>query len=228
MEDLPGGSLEEALAHDPRTAREALRHLAELLAALHSHTGPRPGRVAVVDNGGSTASGSSEARITEGALRSVEQAAVREPRVAAVRAQLTDLLHRLAAEVRPRARHTLVHGELGPDHVLLTSDGAPALIDVEGLMYGDVEWEHVFLRLRFGPHYDTLCPPGTELDEPRVRLYRLAMHLGLAAGPLRLLEGDFPDPAPMRAIAEFNLGRVLELVTQPSSELSPEGRSRLL
>jgi hypothetical protein len=38
------------------------------------------------------------------------------------------------------------------------------------------------------------------------------MHLNLVAGPLRLLEGDFPDPAPMRAIAEYNLWCVLELV----------------
>ncbi|OIJ86809.1 hypothetical protein BIV24_25660 [Streptomyces colonosanans] len=90
----------------------------------------------------------------------------------------------LAEAVRSRARHGLVHGELGPDHVLVDADGRPALIDIEGLMYFDAEWEHVFLQLRFGPHYDALRTEG--LDEGRLRLYRLAMHLSLVAGPLRL------------------------------------------
>ncbi|WP_425472389.1 hypothetical protein [Streptomyces cyaneus] len=40
------------------------------------------------------------------------------------------------------------------------------------------------------------------------------MHLNLVAGPLRLLDGDFPNPGPMRAIAESNLLRVLELLQE--------------
>lgn len=43
------------------------------------------------------------------------------------------------------------------------------------------------------------------LDEERLRLYALALHLSLVAGPLRLLEGDFPDREPMLAIVEHNL-----------------------
>jgi hypothetical protein len=40
-----------------------------------------------------------------------------------------------------------------PDHVLIDAQGAPVLIDIEGLMFFDAEWEHAFLRLRFGRHY---------------------------------------------------------------------------
>ncbi|MFJ4522221.1 hypothetical protein ACIP4Y_14960 [Streptomyces sp. NPDC088810] len=47
------------------------------------------------------------------------------------------------------------------------------------------------------------------LDDDRRELYRLAMHLGLVAGPLRLLYGDFPEPDVMRGIAEFDLQRAL-------------------
>ncbi len=43
----------------------------------------------------------------------------------------------------------------------------------------------------------------------RLRLKRLAMHLSLVEGPLRLLDGDFPDRAGMRAIAEDNIRRTL-------------------
>lgn len=214
VEDLTGGSLEEALARDPREAPRLLDRTAELLATLHSHTGPRFGKVAVVDDGGSSHGVSCEQRVTEGALRCIAEAARREPRAAAVRRELEDTVHALAAEVRPRDRHTLIHGELGPDHVLLTPDGHPALIDIEGLLYFDVEQEHVFLRLRFGPHYDALRAPG--LDEARLRLYRMAMHLGLVSGPLTLVEGDFPHPERMREIAEHNLHQALSLLRSAS------------
>ncbi|MFE9027067.1 phosphotransferase [Streptomyces iakyrus] len=214
VEDLTGGSLEDALARDPAGAPQALERTAELLATLHSHTGPRFGKVAVVDDGGSSYGVSCEQRITEGALRSVAEAAARDPRAAASRRELEKEIHALAAEIRPRDRHTLVHGELGADHILLTPGGQPALIDIEGLMYVDVEHEHVFLRLRLGPHYDALRAPG--LDEARLRLYRLAMHLGLVSGPLTLIEGDFPHPGRMREIAEHNLHQALSLLKSAS------------
>ncbi|WP_426568800.1 phosphotransferase family protein [Streptomyces canus] len=210
VEDLPGGSLEELLARDPRAAPEVMERTAALLETLHGCVGPRFGKVALVDDGGSSHGGPCEQRVAEGALRSIAEIAVRDPRAAAARWAFEQAVHTLAAEVRPRARHTLVHGELGPDHVLVTPDGHPALIDIEGLLYCDVEQEHVFLQLRFGRHYEALRVPG--LDEARLRLYRLSLHLGLVAGPLRLLDGDFPRPEGMRAIAESNLVRALHLV----------------
>ncbi|MFJ8592685.1 phosphotransferase family protein [Streptomyces sp. NPDC093598] len=214
VEDLTGGSLEEVLARDPQRAPQAMERMAELLATLHVHTGPRFGKVAVVDDGGSSYGVSCEQRVTEGALRGIAEAAARDPRAAAARRELEQEIHALAAEVRPRDRHTLIHGELGADHVLLAPDGQPALIDIEGLMYFDVEHEHAFLRLRFGPHYDALRAPG--LDEARLRLYRLAMHIGLVSGPLSLIEGDFPHPGRMREIAEHNLHQALSLLKSAS------------
>ncbi|NUT28982.1 MAG: aminoglycoside phosphotransferase family protein, partial [Streptomyces sp.] len=209
VEDLAGDSLEALLSRDPQAAPRAMERFAELLGTLHAVTGPRFGKVGLVDSGGSSHDSACARRVADGALRSIETVAVRDPRIGAVREELADLVRELAAEVRPRSRHTLIHGELGPDHVLLTPDGQPALIDIEGLLYADVEHEHVFLRLRFGRHYDALRVPDRDgLDDHRLRLYRLAMHLGLVAGPLRLLDGDYPDPAPMRAIAEHNLREV--------------------
>ncbi|MFJ8197543.1 phosphotransferase [Streptomyces sp. NPDC096152] len=210
VEDVPGGSLEEALARDPDAARPTLERLAEALAALGDCTAAAHGKVALVDNGGFSYGGSCARLVTDRALAGIAETAVRDRRVAEARDALEETVRSLAAEVRPRSRHTLVHGELGPDHVLVDAGGAPVLIDIEGLMYFEAEWEHVFLRLRFGPHYDTLRAPG--LDEARLRLYRLAMHLDLVAGPLRLLDGDFPEPEVMRAIAEHNLARALDLV----------------
>lgn len=38
-----------------------------------------------------------------------------------------------------------------------------------------------------------------------MKLYQLAMHLSLVAGPFRLLDGDYPDRQVMMDIAEYNL-----------------------
>jgi hypothetical protein len=109
--------------------------------------------------------------------------------------------------VRPRSQYGLIHGELGPDHVLVDRRGQPVLIEIEGLMFFDVEWEHAFLRLRFGEHYRWL--DHSDLDEGRLTFYTLAMRLSLVAGPLRLLDGDFPDRDFMRGIVEHNLQEAL-------------------
>ncbi|MFI6011831.1 phosphotransferase family protein [Streptomyces sp. NPDC051243] len=209
VEDLSGGTLEDLLARDPQAAPGALARMRVLLDTLHACTGPRLGKVAVVDNGGSSHGVSCEQRVLDGALRDLNRLVAREPRVAAAHTPLEETLRSLAAEVRPRTgRPTLIHGELGGDHVLLTADGDLALIDIEGLLYFDVEYEHVFLRRRFGPHYAALRAPG--LDEHRLSLYRLAMHLSLVAGPLRLLDvGDFHDPDFLRGIAEHSLEQAL-------------------
>jgi hypothetical protein len=81
-------------------------------------------------------------------------------------------------------------------------------------MFFDVEWEHVFLGLRFGPHYRWLR--AHDLDEQRMQLYQLAMHLSLIAGPLRLLDGDYPEREDMLEIAEAHIRRALTFLHEGS------------
>ena len=117
---------------------------------------------------------------------------------------LDETLRGLAASVRPRDGYALIHGELGPDHVSIDDLGQPVVVDIEGAMYFDVEWEHAFLRLRFGRHYEWLRVDG--LDERRMRLYALALDLSLIEGPLRLLDGDYPERELMLAVVSASIG----------------------
>ncbi|MGW4676290.1 phosphotransferase family protein [Streptomyces sp. NPDC004324] len=210
VEDLRGENLEELLARDPRAAAPVMARLAESLEAMRSHRAPAYGKVAVVDGGGTSRGTSCEGVVLDRALRDLAEAASRDLRIAGARDRLEERLLDLAAAVRPRAEHSVVHGELGPDHVLVDQDGRPAVIDIEGSMYFDVEWEHVFLRIRFHDSYRPLMSGG--LDEDRLALYLLAQRLSLTAGPLRLLDGDFPDRTFMAAIAEHNLEQALALL----------------
>ncbi|WSQ07397.1 aminoglycoside phosphotransferase family protein [Streptomyces sp. NBC_01231] len=210
VEDLPGESLEGLLGRDPRSAAPVMARLAEALEAMRGHRAATYGKVAVVDGGGTSRGTSCEGVVLERALRDLAEAAARDPRIAAARGRLEERLLGLAQAVRPREQYAVVHGELGPDHVLVDADGDPVVIDIEGLMYFDVEWEHVFLRIRLHDDYRPLAVDG--LDEDRLALYMLAQRLSLTAGPLRLLDGDFPDRAFMAGIAEHNLNMALELV----------------
>ncbi|CAM5680594.1 hypothetical protein SALBM311S_06251 [Streptomyces alboniger] len=210
VEDLPGESLEDLLERDPRKAAPVMARLGEALEAMRGHRAATYGKVAVVDGGGTSRGTSCEGVVLERALRDLAEAASRDPRIAGARGRLEERLLGLAQKVRPRERYAVVHGELGPDHVLVDADGDPVVIDIEGLMYFDVEWEHVFLRIRLHDDYRPLAVDG--LDEDRLALYMLAQRLSLTAGPLRLLDGDFPDRAFMAGIAEHNLNMALELV----------------
>nr|WP_269328256.1 aminoglycoside phosphotransferase family protein [Kineosporia mesophila] len=209
IEDVPGGSLEALLQYHPARADEALHDLARSLTRLHARTADRYGPLGHLNNYGT----SGEQMVLERALGDLDEGASRDERLGAARSRIRERLHDLHARVQPRQRYTLIHGELGPDHVLVDAAGQTVLIDVEGLMFFDVEWEHVFLELRFHDRYAALAADG--LDADRLRLYRLAMRLSLVAGPLRLLDGDFPDREFMHQIAEHNLQVALALIEEP-------------
>jgi hypothetical protein len=207
VEDVPGASLEAKLRQDPRGADVTMTRLAGALDVMQRHKGPAFGKVVLIDNGGIRPDGSCEQVVLHRALGDLAEAAARDSRITDARDRLEGMVRGLAAAVRPRSDYGLVHGELGPDHVLVDRRGDPVLIDIEGLMFFDIEWEHAFLRIRFREHYRWLT--SGVLDEQRLALYTLAMRLSLVAGPLRLLDGDFPDREVMMGIAEYNLRQAL-------------------
>lgn len=176
VEDVPGENLETRLERDPRGAETTMARLAQAIGTMHRHRGLAFGKVALVDGGGTAAGGSCEQVVFDRALGDLAEAAAREARIGRQRDRLAAVLHESRAAIRPRTEYRLIHGELGPDHVLVDRGGQPVLIDIEGLMYFDIEWEHVFLRLRFGEHYRWLDRSG--LDEQPLRGDKSWHHAG--------------------------------------------------
>ncbi|WP_194895674.1 phosphotransferase [Catenulispora pinisilvae] len=203
IEDLRGGTLQALLEKDPDAGREPLAVLAEMLRLMHDYPAPRLGQVFTVDRGLPVNGESGVRVILDRALADVQEAAKRDDRVRAGRSTLTEALQDLASRVTAPPRIGLIHGELGADHVMLADDGAPVLIDVEGLAYFDIEWEHVFVRMRFQEHYAPLR--REDLDPDRMRLFQLAMHVSLIAGPLRIGSGDHPQAAWFRDLAALHV-----------------------
>jgi hypothetical protein len=207
VEDVRGGTLEDSLSRSPDAAGPALASLREALAALRAARDPLIGKLSRPDPPVVPASGSCSS--VPGATSPRRPYGCPGWRRRATHWPGT--LDAAAADIAPRAEHGLVHGELGPDHVLLDGAGRPVVVDIEGLMSFEAEWEHAFLELRFGSSYEALRLPG--LDGARLRLYRLAQHLSLVAGPLRLLDGDFPDREFMLEIAATHTERALSYVS---------------
>ncbi|WP_121398718.1 phosphotransferase family protein [Micromonospora sp. M71_S20] len=205
VQDVRGGTLQDLRRRDPRRAGVVLARLGDAVRSMHARRRDRYGRPGL---DGPTPGRPVERIVLDRALRDLTEAAARVERIAAVRDRLADALAERCAAVTPRSRYGLIHGELGPDHVLVDERDRPVLVDIEGAVFLDVEWEHAFLELRFGDAYAALAVDG--LDGNRMRLCRLATHLSLVAGPLRLLDGDFPDRAGMLAIVEHNITRTLE------------------
>jgi hypothetical protein len=208
VEDVAGGSLEALLEGDPLAAQRPLSVLADWLAAMAATRSRSFGKVAFVDGGGRSAGTSCEGVTLGHALAQLQEIAAQDARAAGAQGRLEEALHSLTAAIKPRTTAALVHGELGPDHVLLDRRGEPVLIDIEGAKYFDVEIEHVWMRMRFGGHYGKLSQGG--LDEDRLRFYQLCMHLDLVAGPLRIAATSHPDREWFRDTAEHHLQRALQ------------------
>jgi hypothetical protein len=94
--------------------------------------------------------------------------------------------------------------------VLVTPSGEPAMVDIEGLTFFDVEWEHAWLQMRFGDAYSALRP--VDLDLHRLEFYRYAQVLSLIEGPLRIADTDFPNRQWMLDLAEWNITKALAAV----------------
>jgi hypothetical protein len=207
VEDITGGSLEARLANDPAAAERPLSVLAGWLAAMAAVWSPWLGKVAFVDAGGRSPVTACEKIMLDRALAQLSEIAGRDRRAGGAQERLGEALHSLAGPIQPRAAATLIHGELGPDHVLLDRRGEPVLIDIEGAKYFDVEVEHVWMRMRFGEHYAKLR--RGDLDEDRLRFYQLCMHLDLVAGPMRIADTSHPERDWFRSVAEHHLQRAL-------------------
>jgi len=209
VEDIQGGTIEEHWQRQPDDGARITSELGEMLRTIHARRNSRFGKLAYVDNQ-APQDMRCEQLVLLRALGHLDHAAAHIGRLRDRHGMLEETLRSMAAGIPIRSEYSLIHGELGPDHVLVDAQGHPAIIDIEGLTFFDIEWEHAFLRFRFGDHYRYLWQDG--LDDARLRFYTLCLHLSLCSGPLRLLDGDFPQRDKMMGIVTWNVSKALDFV----------------
>lgn len=122
--------------------------------------------------------------------------------IGANQSKLLDILYVLESRIKPRTQYGFIHGELGPDHILVNDKLEPFLIDIEGAMFFDIEQEHSFLEFRFGDFYRYL--KNDTLDPNRMLFYRFHHHISLTSGGLKLLQRGFPDQQFAKDLADYH------------------------
>lgn len=131
-------------------------------------------------------------------------------KIRANQSKLLDKLYTLEARMKPRKQYGFIHGEMGPDHVLVNDKLEPFLIDIEGAMFYDIEHEHSFLEMRFGDFYRYLKNDRLDLD--RLLFYQLHHHISLTSAGLKLLHRGFPDQQFAKGLAEYQSERALRFI----------------
>jgi aminoglycoside phosphotransferase (APT) family kinase protein len=210
VEDVGSLRLETQMEQDPTAAATTLSALGDTLRRMHTTAGPQYGKIATIAGGTAPQARRTEDVILDRAPAHLDAAATRDDRLADAHHRITDHLRHLHGTVTPRQTYALVHGELGPDHVLVTPAGEPVMIDIEGLAFFDIEWDHAWLQMRFRDAYLRLHP--VELDQDRLEFYRYAQVLSLIEGPLQIASTDFPDRQWMLDLAEWNITKALNAV----------------
>jgi len=210
VEDAGAVTLEQLMERDPAAAAAPLAALGDSVRRMHTTFGPHYGKLTAIAHGEASQARRPEDIIVDRALGHLQAAAGRDARLAGAQERIAAHVGHLRRAVGGRQTYALVHGELGPDHVLVTAAGEPVMIDIEGLAYFDVEWEHAFLQLRFGDDYPALRP--VEVDAARLELYRYAQVLSLIEGPLRIADTDFPERQWMLDLAEWNIKKALAVL----------------
>ncbi|MCR8844286.1 phosphotransferase [Paenibacillus sp. SC116] len=175
----------------------------DMLAAMHANTSCTYGKLHELGNNNEPC----YASIMKNAQLQLDFAAQHIAHIAEHQTQLLDTLSTLESRIEPRQQYHFIHGELGPNHIFIDQQLEPCLIDIDGAMFFDIEFEHSFMAFRF----DKLYPyfKNNALDRNRMLFYKMHHHISYAAGGLKLLHRNFPDRQLAESIVSFNSQCVL-------------------
>ena len=127
--------------------------------------------------------------------------------VSKLKRELIDISNQLYNHIKERKDYSLIHFELGPNHVMVDKEGKTYLIDFEGMKYFDLEYEYSFLKLRYGKYYPSLR--SMPVDNHRIKYYLLHHHIMAIEGAHQLITKDYYDLADAREMIEYNYGAIL-------------------
>lgn len=122
-----------------------------------------------------------------------------------------DKLLKLSSVMVKRQEYTFIHGELGPNHVMVDKYDNAYLIDIEGGKYCDLEEEISFLNIRFGRLLQNL---EMDLDPDRMEFYHIGHCLNNLSGAIQLKLKDYYDMDDVNGMIQHFVGLLKEVVGQ--------------
>ena len=124
--------------------------------------------------------------------------------------KVSKMLEQLSQRMSKRDEYTFIHGELGPNHVIVDKDDEAFLIDIEGAKYADIEEEASFLKIRFGSYYDELV--NETLDLNRMTFNHLCHCIGNLSGALELKSKNYYDMDDVNGMIVYFVGLLRNVV----------------
>jgi len=191
---------------DDRATQALLARIDAQLRTMHALRAPQPGRL----DGRRSEESRCERLVEENTRLSLDLACEFNETIKTHRTQILDTLQSLIDIIEPRSTFHLIHGELGPEHILVSPSSESYFIDCEGVRYFDLEYEHSLLRARFGPLYSAFS--RDDLDPHRMNLYTLTHSIGWTAFASEAVAGDSIDREWATGVMTSNTRRVIELV----------------
>ena len=116
---------------------------------------------------------------------------------------------KLVKKLIKSSEYTFIHGELGPNHVIVDKNNNAFLIDIEGAKFCDVEEENSFLRIRFN---NTLEEVTDEVDEDKMLFYHITHCFGNLRGAIELKAKGYYDMDDLNGMIKFFHGEITGLI----------------
>lgn len=192
---------------DENRKERILNKLNEQLIKLHSHKRSKFGNL---KNEKETAK-SFEKIIYDQTINELDYLIANNREIKENQQKIMKTLNRMYENLKPRKEFTLVHGELAPNHILINEEDEVYFIDIEGMKYRDIEFEHSFLEFLFGENYRHI--KSNKIDETRRIFYKYHLHLSFAYGHLKILrEMKYEGSENLGEIVEYNIKEALKLL----------------
>lgn len=205
VEYVNGQDVDYIMEKEPERLDEVLKSLSNSIDRLHSIKNGVVGQVGRMQD--------ADFNLIAFELEDIHQNSIylqqNDSRYTDIYIQVEKKAKEYAKELENRKEYTFIHGELGPNHVIVDKDNRAYLIDIEGAKFYDVEEELSFLDMRFNK---MLRKAEDAVDEQRMYFYYIGHCLGNLRGAVELKQKGYYDMDDVNGMIEFFHKQVANII----------------
>lgn len=206
VEYIAGGEIEKYFYADEETKYKVFTDLSKNIKKMHFIRNKLFGNLKTEK----TLKFGSERILLDRNIKEIEYSSRFHEGILKNKTMLINKIQELYDNMKPRNDYVFIHGELGPNHVLVDENLNTYLIDIESAMFFDAEYEHSFLQFRFGEYYKYFNKDNLDLD--RLKFYKMHLHISCLSGALELKQKSYPDITEVNDMIEYNSEQALNFL----------------